>query len=233
MKEELAPPDCRVRAGPRQTDAEREGRARSNTRTVQRLVHILYDGQRTHPVTTSPNKRVRIIREGHTCDGLPLHVADVKAVVNAQTVSGESVTCVAVKEDRHQNIMSSAALKKGVEEPWTLERVVRFIDLHVYRWITLKSDTDQQSLRSEKPCGRNVQSRSRKKRVQRKETRRRTGIENTVMLLRVITRTIECHIESGTQAALREDWRVPPWFVEHAGSILRRCDSESRRENTI
>ena len=36
--------------------------------------------------------------------------------------------------------MSSVALKKGVEEPWTIERVVRFIDLLGYREITLKSD---------------------------------------------------------------------------------------------
>ena len=49
---------------------------------------------------------------------------------------------VAVKEDRHQNIMGSVALKKGVEEPWTIERVVKFIDLLGYREITLKSDTE-------------------------------------------------------------------------------------------
>ena len=50
-------------------------------------------------------------------------------VLNAQSMSEESVTCVAVKEDRHQNIMSSVALKKRVEEPWTIERVAKFIDL--------------------------------------------------------------------------------------------------------
>ena len=32
---------------------------------------------------------------------------------------------VSRKEDRHQNIMSSCALKKVVEEPWTIERVVK------------------------------------------------------------------------------------------------------------
>ena len=40
---------------------------------------------------------------------------------SAQSISEESTTCVAVKEHRHQNIMSSVALKKGVEEPWTVE----------------------------------------------------------------------------------------------------------------
>ena len=38
--------------------------------------------------------------------------------------------------------MSSVALKKGVEEQWTIEKVVRFIDVLGYREITLKSDTE-------------------------------------------------------------------------------------------
>ena len=38
--------------------------------------------------------------------------------------------------------MSSVALKKGVEEPWTSERVATFIDLLGYREITVKSDTE-------------------------------------------------------------------------------------------
>ena len=57
-------------------------------------------------------------------------------------ISEESITCVAVKEDRHQNIMCSVALKKGVEEPWTIERVVKFMDSLGYREITLKSGTE-------------------------------------------------------------------------------------------
>ena len=36
----------------------------------------------------------------------------MKYVVNTQAMSEESVSCIAVKEDRHQNIMSSVALKK-------------------------------------------------------------------------------------------------------------------------
>ena len=38
--------------------------------------------------------------------------------------------------------MSSVALKKGVEEPRTIKRVVKFIDLLGCREITLKSDTE-------------------------------------------------------------------------------------------
>ena len=39
----------------------------------------------------------------------------------------ESATCIAVKQDRHQN-MSSVVLKKGIEEPWASERVASFIN---------------------------------------------------------------------------------------------------------
>ena len=66
----------------------------------------------------------------------------LESTPSAQSIPEESITCVAVTEDRHQNIMSSVALKKGVEEPWAVERVVKFIDLLGYREITLKSDTE-------------------------------------------------------------------------------------------
>ena len=65
----------------------------------------------------------------------------MESAPNVLTVSEESLTFVAVKEDRHQNTMSSVALKKGVEEPWTIERVVRFIDLLGYFEITLRRVT--------------------------------------------------------------------------------------------
>ena len=66
----------------------------------------------------------------------------VESAPNVQAISQESTTCVAVKEDRHQNIISSVALKKGVEEPWTIERVVIFIDSLGYPEIMLKSDAE-------------------------------------------------------------------------------------------
>ena len=59
--------------------------------------------------------------------------------VNAQIMSEEAVTCIAVKEGRHQNNMSSVAWEQGVEEPWTIERVAKFIGLVGF---TLKSDTE-------------------------------------------------------------------------------------------
>ena len=43
------------------------------------------------------------------------------------------------------------------------------------------------------------------------------------MLLCGVIRTIKCHVESCTQEELRGDSPILPWFVEHAGSILSRC----------
>ena len=47
-----------------------------------------------------------------------------------------------MKEEGSQSIMSGVALKKEVEEPWTIKRVVKVIDLLGYREITLESDTE-------------------------------------------------------------------------------------------
>ena len=129
----------------------------------------------------------------------------------------------AVKEDRHQNIMSSVALKKGVEKPWTIERVAKFIDLLGYREITLKSDTEPAVIafrnRVAEVCKAEVTTED-----AGKGDKESNGlIENAVMLIRGIIRTIKCHIESRTHEPLSDDSLVMPWLVEHARCILSRC----------
>ena len=52
-------------------------------------------------------------------------------------------------------------------------------------------------------------------------------VENAVMLLRGVIRTIKCHVESCTQEELREDSSILLWLVELAGSI---CSSAGRVE---
>ena len=47
-------------------------------------------------------------------------------------------------------------------------------------------------------------------------------IDNTVILLRGIIRTIKCHIESGS---LRNDSRILPCLVAHGVFILSRCQN--------
>ena len=58
---------------------------------------------------------------------------------------------------------------------------------------------------------------------QKGEDESRRPIENAIMLLRGIIRTIKCHIESKTQEPLGDESPVVPWLVEHAGCILSRC----------
>ena len=94
-------------------------------------------------MTTPPNKRVSISRNQSRRPTIAMDYYFMKmhSVVNAKTISGDAVTCIVVEEDSHQNIMGSVVLKQGVEEPWTIERVVRFVGLLGCREITLQSDT--------------------------------------------------------------------------------------------
>ena len=57
-------------------------------------------------------------------------------------------------------------------------------------------------------------------------------IENAVMLIRGIIRTINYHIESSTQEPLSDESPILP-LVEHEGSILSRCQKRSRRDTAI
>ena len=150
----------------------------------------------------------------------------VKSVANAHTMSEEAVTCIAVKEDRHQNIMSSVALKKGVEEPWTIERVAKFINLLGYREITLKSDTEPAIIafrnRAAEMCEAEVTTED----AVEGDKESNGLIEGAVMLVRGTIRTINCHIESSTQP-LNDESPILPWLVKHAGCILSRCQQGS------
>ena len=47
------------------------------------------------------------------------------STASSHTIPEESVTCIVVKKYRHQNIMSSVVLNKGIEELWASERVAR------------------------------------------------------------------------------------------------------------
>ena len=102
--EELAPPDWRVRAGPRNKPIQKEREEHEATHVPSRdwCTHCMMGRGRTQAhvpkrKSEDPSRRPAIAME---------------SVVNAQTISQESVTCIAVKDVRHQNIMSSVALKK-------------------------------------------------------------------------------------------------------------------------
>ena len=127
--------DGRVQA--QETDCKRKGRTRSNTHAIPRLVHTLHDGRgRTHHHVSKKRSEDLSRRPTIVMD---YYFLKPNSTSNSQTIPDESVTCIAVKEDRHQNMMSSVFLKKCIEEPLACERVARFINSLVYTEITLTS----------------------------------------------------------------------------------------------
>ena len=148
----------------------------------------------------------------------------MKSVVNAQTMSEESVTCLAVKEDIHQNIMNSVALKKGVEEPLTIERVVNFIDLHGYHEIALKSDTEPAIIAFRNGVAEMWKSRSHHRgRSEKRQRIERAHRERSDARSWNHLRHITCHVERSTQETLSDESPTLPWLVQDAGCILSRC----------
>ena len=112
-EEDLSAPGlaCEGRAQ-KQTDTEGKRRVRSNTRTVQRLVFTLHDEQRAHP---SPHHQTKE-SEGQSrrpTVSMDYCVMKMKFVVNAQTMSEESITGIAVRKDRHQNSMKQCCVDRG------------------------------------------------------------------------------------------------------------------------
>ena len=139
-EEEFAAPDWRVRAGPRNKPTQREKEEHEATHMPFRdwCAHCMMGRGRTHHHIAKQKSEDESRRPNIAMD---YFFMKMESSPSAQSIPKESISCVAVKEDRHPNIMSSVTLKKGVEEPWAVERVAKFIDLLGYREITFKSDT--------------------------------------------------------------------------------------------
>ena len=202
-EEELAAPDWRVRAGPRNKPTQRERDEPEAPHVPFRdwCAHCMMERGRTHHHVakhkSEDQSRIPII-------AMDYFFMRMECSPSVQAISEESITCNAVKEDRHQNTVSSVALKKGVEEPWTIERVSKFIDLLGYREITLKSDTEPVII-----AFRNRVAEICKAEVTTEES---NGlIEKAVVLSRGIIRTVKCHMESSTQEPLSDESPVLPW----------------------
>ena len=69
-------------------------------------------------------------------------VSHPNSAVDIQTISDKSVTCIAVKDNRHQNVMDRVVLQRGVAVSWARERVVRFIDSLGYWETTMMIDRE-------------------------------------------------------------------------------------------
>ena len=120
--------------------------------------------------------------------------------------------------------MSSVVLKKGIEEPWASERVARFITSLGYKEITLKSDTEPAIIAFRNRAAENCKAEVTLEDAVKRAKPSNGLVENTVMLLRGVIRSIKCHVESCTQEELRKDSPILPLLVEHAGSSLSRCE---------
>ena len=101
--------------------------------------------------------------------------------------------------------------------------MAKFIDLLGYREITLKSDTEPAII-----AFRNRVAEMCKAEVATEDSvmgdKESNGlIENAVMQIRGIIRTIKRHTKSNTQEPLSDESPILPWLVEHAGFILSRC----------
>ena len=138
-EEELAAPGWRVRAG---TKANRHRRREKSTKQHTYrdwCAHCMMGKGRTHyhvcKTKSEEESRKSII-------AMDYYLMKMESAPNVQAISEESVACVAVKEDRHQNIMSSVVLKKRIEEPRASERVARSLISLGYREITLNSEIE-------------------------------------------------------------------------------------------
>ena len=116
-----------VRTGPRNRPIAREREEHEATHMPFRdwCAHCMMDRGRTHHHVSKKRSEDLSIRPITAMD---YYFLKPNSTANSQTIPDESVTCIAVKEDRHQNIMSSGVLKKGIEELWASERVARFIN---------------------------------------------------------------------------------------------------------
>ena len=92
-----------------------------------------------------------------------------------------------MKEDRHQNIMSSIVLKKGIEEPWASERVAIIIKSSDHKEITLKSGTEPAIIAFRTRVAAEVTSED----AVKGDEPSNGLVRNAVMLLRGVIRTIK------------------------------------------
>ena len=105
-EEELATPDCRLRAGPRNKPTRRDREEHEATHVPFRdwCAHSMMGRGRTHHHVAKQKSEDQSRRPiiAMDCFFMKMEIAP-----NVQAITEESITCVAVKEDRHQNIMSS------------------------------------------------------------------------------------------------------------------------------
>ena len=117
-----------------------------------------------------------------------------------------------------------------VEEPWTTERVAKFIDLLGYRETTLRSDTEPTIIATRKRVTEMCTTKVATEDAVKGDKQSNGVMENTVMLICGIIRTITCHLERGTQEELTDDSPSQPRLVEKRERHLRGCMTRESQE---
>ena len=195
------------------TAREREGHEATHTcrSGIGVHAHCMMGRGRTHHHVSK--KRSEVLTERPVV--MDYHILKPNSTVNSLTIP----------EDRHQNIVSRVVLKKGIEEPWASERVARFVNSLGYKEITLKSDTEPAIIALRNRVAEKCNAEVTLEDAVKGDLPSNGWVENAVILLRGVIRTIKCHVESCTQEELREDFPILPWLVERVGCILSRCQT--------
>ena len=213
--------DWRVRAGPRNTPTAREREEHEATHMLfgDWCTHCMIGRGRTHHHVSKKRVRTcrRYQRKPRTNFLMPHSTAD------SQAIPDESVTCVAVKEDRHHNIVSSAHQLVG------------------YKEITLKRDTER-AIVAFRNRVENCNAEVTLEDAVKGDKPSNGLVENAVMLLRGVIS--KCHVESCRQEELREDSQTCRGFwnmrgascpgvrrVETVGRHLSDCMARSRHKS--
>ena len=120
---------------------------------------------------------------------------------------------------KHHEQRSSEERNRG---PCSSEIVARFINSSGYKEITLKSDTEQAIIAFRNRVAENCKAEVALEDAVKGDNPSNGWVENAVMLLRGVIRTIQCHVESCTQE-LREDSPILPWTVgRHSKDCMER-----------
>ena len=106
--------DWRVRPGPAR---EREEHEALHMPIRDWCTHCMTGRGRTHH--HEPKKRSEDLSR-RPITAMDSYFPKPNSTANFQTVPDEPVTCITMKEHRHQNIMSSVVLVKGIQEPWAV-----------------------------------------------------------------------------------------------------------------
>ena len=140
-EEEMEPPDWRVRAGLRSKRTHKEREEHEATHVPVRVwcAHCMMGGGRTQRHVTKQKSDDHSRRRTIAMD---CYFIRTNSVAHSLASAEETVTRIAVKEDRHQTIKSTIVLRNGVEEPRAIEITARFINSLGFREIPLKSDTE-------------------------------------------------------------------------------------------